>query len=79
MPSLDRVKVPSRFIESWELPPILEKMDIGEAFFIKGITQKEEANRYRQHTVRMNKLALGRATKFKTHIYQGGLYIERWK
>lgn len=79
MPSLDRVTVPTRFIESWELPPILDRMEIGEAFFIKGITKTHEANRYRQHTTRANRQAQGRATKFKTHIYQGGLFVERWK
>lgn len=72
------VRALTRHVESWELTPILRRMELGTAICIPEAKTYDSITRLRNVTYYNNRVSFG-GLYWKTHNRPEGFFIERWR
>jgi hypothetical protein len=78
MSTKPRYRILTRPVESWDMKPILERMEKGTVLKLHAVTEQFQVNNIRR-VVYENNAAHHRALYWKTHWRPEGFFIERWR
>lgn len=73
-----RFRILTRPVESWDMKPILERMERGTVLKLHAVSEEYQVKNIRS-AVYANNVHHKRALYWKTHWRPEGFFIERWR